>query len=83
MFSPDTHVVADMGCGNAILSKSIRQKVHSFDLKVLNENVTQCDMANTPLENSSVNVVVFSLSLINCQQLNLYIKEANRILKFG
>lgn len=37
--------VADFGCGDAKLSRSVPNKVHSFDLVAVNEHVTVCDMA--------------------------------------
>ena len=44
--------------------------------------VTACDIRNTPLEDGSVNVVVFSLSLM-ATNVNDFILEANRILVTG
>ncbi|XP_078051703.1 ribosomal RNA-processing protein 8 [Augochlora pura] len=77
---PKDYIIADFGCGEARLSASVPQKVHSFDFVSLNENVTACDMAHTPLLASSVQVVVFCLSLMGTN-LKDYIIEANRILK--
>nr|XP_033323729.1 ribosomal RNA-processing protein 8 [Megalopta genalis] len=77
---PKDYVIADFGCGEARLSTSVTQKVHSFDFISLNENVTACDMAHTPLLTNSVHVVVFCLSLMG-SNLKDYIIEANRILK--
>ncbi|XP_050509988.1 uncharacterized protein LOC126886897 [Diabrotica virgifera virgifera] len=79
---PRTHVVADFGCGDARLSKSINQKVHSFDLVAVDEAVVACDMANVPLENNSVDVAVYCLSLMGTN-LRDYLAEANRVLKVG
>ncbi|GLV46531.1 uncharacterized protein CBL_20856 [Carabus blaptoides fortunei] len=53
------YVVADLGCGDARLSKSVPQKVHSFDLVGNDPSVTACDMAHVPLKNNSVDVAVF------------------------
>ncbi|MCL4146318.1 UNVERIFIED_CONTAM: hypothetical protein GTU68_045520 [Idotea baltica] len=79
---PKNWVVADFGCGEAVLAKSINQhKVHSFDLVSSDPLVTQCDMAHTPLEAESVNVAVFCLSLMGTN-LKDYILEANRILEY-
>ena len=39
-------VVADFGCGNARLSQSVPNKVHSFDLVASNDHVTACDMSH-------------------------------------
>ena len=38
-------VVADFGCGEAVLAQSVPNIVHSFDLVALNERVMACDMA--------------------------------------
>lgn len=81
-FRPATYVVADFGCGEAELSKSVKQQVHSFDLVAKNESVTACDMAHVPLEDSSVDVAVFCLSLMGTN-LQDYLTEAHRVLKIG
>lgn len=54
--------------------------MHSFDLVASNQNVVVCDMANVPLGNSSVDVVVFCLSLMGTN-LRDYLFEASRVLK--
>lgn len=83
-------VVADFGCGDAQLAKdllAVKKKknknvfsVHSFDLVAPNELVTACDMANVPLENKSVDVCVFCLSLMGTNLAD-FIREAHRVLK--
>ncbi|XP_017776102.1 PREDICTED: ribosomal RNA-processing protein 8 [Nicrophorus vespilloides] len=75
-------VIADFGCGDAKIAKSVENTVHSFDLVASDDAVTACDMSNVPLENSSVDVAVFCLSLMGTN-LQDYIKEANRVLKMG
>uniref|UniRef100_A0A915IL12 Ribosomal RNA-processing protein 8 n=1 Tax=Romanomermis culicivorax TaxID=13658 RepID=A0A915IL12_ROMCU len=77
---PKFWIIADIGCGSARLSQSVPQVVHSFDLVAANENVTACDMADVPLEDESVDVAVYCLSLMGTN-LRDYIVEANRILK--
>ena len=77
---PKEYVVADFGCGEARLAASVTHKVHSFDFVSLNDNVTACDMAHTPLLTNGVHVVVFCLSLMGTN-LKDYIIEANRVLK--
>ncbi|KAF6034943.1 hypothetical protein EB796_006744 [Bugula neritina] len=72
-------VVADMGCGEAVLAASVPHKVYSFDMKALNERVTVADMANTPLQSGSVNMVVFCLSLMGTN-ITQFIQEAHRVL---
>ncbi|CAL7945075.1 unnamed protein product [Xylocopa violacea] len=77
---PKQYIIADFGCGEGRLAASVPHKVHSFDFVSLNENVTVCDIAHTPLLTSGVNVVVFCLSLMGTN-LKDYIIEANRVLK--
>ncbi|KAI9298680.1 hypothetical protein K502DRAFT_322652 [Neoconidiobolus thromboides FSU 785] len=78
---PNT-VIADMGCGEAELSLKAPNhvKVHSFDLVAANPRITACDITNTPLKDSSVDIVIFSLSLMGTNY-GQFLKEANRILK--
>ncbi|KAK4409950.1 Ribosomal RNA-processing protein 8 [Sesamum angolense] len=73
-------VVADFGCGDARLAKSVKNKVFSFDLVSNDPSVFACDMSNTPLDSSSVDVAVFCLSLMGTNFPN-YLQEANRVLK--
>ncbi|KAI3736726.1 hypothetical protein L2E82_26710 [Cichorium intybus] len=73
-------VVADFGCGDARLAKGVKNKVFSIDLVSNDPSVIACDMSNTPLESSSVDVAVFCLSLMGTNFPN-YIQEAHRVLK--
>ncbi|KAF9624325.1 hypothetical protein IFM89_009233 [Coptis chinensis] len=73
-------VVVDFGCGDARLAKSVKNKVYSFDLVSNNPSVLQCDMANTPLDSSSVDIAVFCLSLMGTN-FPSYLREAQRVLK--
>ncbi|KAK3790073.1 hypothetical protein RRG08_038769 [Elysia crispata] len=73
-------VIADFGCGDAKLAQVLPQKVHSFDLVALNPWVKACDMSCVPLQNESVDIAVFCLSLMGTN-LDDYISEANRVLK--
>lgn len=80
-FSRPLHfIVADFGCGEARLAKSIQQKCYSFDLVAANDTVIACNMSNTPLSADSVNVAVFCLSLMGTN-LQDFLLEANRVLK--
>ncbi|VDK63425.1 unnamed protein product [Onchocerca ochengi] len=80
----DGLVIADLGCGNAIIAETLSHTatVHSFDLVAVNDRVTACDMSKVPLCSESVDIVVFCLSLMGTN-LNEYLSEANRILKKG
>ena len=75
-------VVGDFGCGEAKLAEILPNKVHSFDHVAVNEKVTACDMTHTPLEDATLDVAVFSLSLMGLNYVD-YLKEAHRTLKFG
>ena len=76
--------IADFGCGEARLAKALQDSstVHSFDLVKVNDFVTVCDFAHTPLQNDCCDVVVFCLSLMGTN-LKDFVKEANRVLKIG
>ncbi|KAF5286179.1 hypothetical protein FQR65_LT12937, partial [Abscondita terminalis] len=77
---PQKFVIADFGCGEAKLAKSTSHTVHCFDLVACDERVKPCDMAHVPLKDSSVDVVVFCLSLMGTN-IKEYILEAKRVLK--
>lgn len=79
---PKSHVIADFGCGDARLAQSVPHLVHSFDLVAVNGHVTACNMSRVPLKDSSVDVVVFCLSLMNLETIR-FIIEARRVLKVG
>lgn len=76
---PEHWVIVDMGCGEAKLAATVPHQVYSFDLVASNDRVTVSDMSHVPLDNNSVNVVVFCLSLMGTN-LNDFIREAYRIL---
>ncbi|GIY58813.1 ribosomal RNA-processing protein 8 [Caerostris darwini] len=74
-------VIADLGCGDAKIAQTFPDRtVHSFDLVPLNEYVKSCDISKVSLQNESVDVVVFCLSLMGVN-LKDYLCEAFRILK--
>ncbi len=77
-------VVADLGCGDAALARHFQKKkgvkVRSFDLVKVNEFVEVCDMANVPLNDESINIAVFCLSLMGTNFLT-FIREACRYTK--
>ncbi|CAG7785537.1 unnamed protein product [Allacma fusca] len=77
---PISSTIADFGCGEARLAQSVPHTVHSFDLFALNEYVTACDMSDCPLEDESVDVSIFCLSLMGID-ISKFICEANRVLK--
>jgi ribosomal RNA-processing protein 8 len=78
----DNVIVADMGCGQAEIAQKLHKQltIHSFDLHAANEFITCCDIRKTPLKNESVDICIFSLSLMGTN-LSEFILESNRILK--
>ncbi|XP_077422095.1 uncharacterized protein rrp8 isoform X2 [Vanacampus margaritifer] len=79
---PPSLVVADFGCGDCKIALSVKNKVHNFDLVATCDLVTVCDMAHVPLQDSSVDIAVFCLSLMGTN-LAAFLAEANRVLKKG
>lgn len=73
-------IVADMGCGENLLSKEVTNKVHAFDYVAIDKDVTACDMSSIPLRDNEIDAIVFSLSLMGSNYLD-YIKEASRVVK--
>jgi hypothetical protein len=75
-------VVADFGCGEAVIAKALvgKHTVHSFDFIAINNSVIECDMARVPLEDSCLDVAMFNLSLMGLNVAD-YIREASRTLK--
>jgi hypothetical protein len=75
-------VIGDFGCGEAKLAEILPNKIYSFDHVAINEEVTACDITHIPLEDTTLDVAVFSLSLMGLNYAE-YLKEACRTLKFG
>ncbi|KAH1076566.1 hypothetical protein GLYMA_19G056800v4 [Glycine max] len=75
-------VVADFGCGEALIAKSVKNEVFSLDLVSNDPNVIACNMENTPLDSSSVDVAIFCLSLMGTNYQS-YLEESYRLLKPG
>lgn len=81
-----TCTIADLGCGDAQLSKSLqadKAKLHleikSYDLQSPSPLVTKADIANLPLRDGDVNVAIFCLALMGTNWID-FIEEAYRIL---
>jgi SAM-dependent methyltransferase len=79
---PSHYVIADFGCGEGRLSLKVPHKVHSFDFVSVGDHVTSCDMSHVPLDDSSIDVGVYCLSLMGVN-LTDYIKECRRVLRIG
>jgi ribosomal RNA-processing protein 8 len=81
-----TKRVVDMGCGKAEIAQYFatdsRFQFINYDHISSNDTVESCDIANTPLEDDSVEICILSLAMwgSNCRE---YIQEANRILESG
>ncbi|KAK7171579.1 hypothetical protein R3I93_004014 [Phoxinus phoxinus] len=79
---PPSLVVADFGCGDCKIARSVKNKVHSFDLAPVCDLAIACDMAEVPLGDSTVDIAVFCLSLMGTN-LGEFLEEANRVLVMG
>lgn len=75
-------VVADFGCGEALIAKALAGKhtIHSFDFIAINNLVIECDVARVPLEDNCLDVAMFNLSLMGLNTAD-YVREAARTLK--
>ena len=69
----------DFGCGEAKIAETFGSWVYSFDHVAINDKVKACDMKHTGLENGSLDIAVFSLSLMG-KNWPEYITEAKRCL---
>lgn len=56
--------------------------VHSYDHVAIDPKVTECDFSNVPLDDSTLDAAVFSMSLMG-NNLEDYIEEAYRTLRLG
>jgi ubiquinone/menaquinone biosynthesis C-methylase UbiE len=76
------YVIGDFGCGEARLAEAVsdRHTVYSFDHVAANDDVVACDMAHVPLDDETLDVAIFSLSLMGSNFAD-YIREAYRTLK--
>ena len=73
-------IVADLGCGENLLSKEIPNTIYSFDYIAIDDSVIECDISKLPLQSNKVDVSVFSLSLMGSNYTE-YLSEGSRILK--
>ncbi|MBD2315518.1 helicase-related protein [Phormidium tenue] len=75
--------IGDFGCGEAKLAELLpNHQVHSFDHIAINAKVQACDISHTPLPNATLDVAIFSLSLMGLNYAD-YLQEAHRTLKGG
>ena len=78
--------IADLGCGDAMLSFNLEKQKRKFNLDILsydlqapNERITKADISNLPVQGGAVNVAVFCLALMGTNWVD-FIEEAYRIL---
>jgi hypothetical protein len=78
----DGLVVGDFGCGEALIATEAgsRHTVHSFDHIAIDKRVIACDISHVPLEDESLDLAVFCLSLMGSNFTD-YIREAHRCLR--
>ncbi|KAI1160150.1 methyltransferase-domain-containing protein [Nemania serpens] len=86
MRTTGTCTIADLGCGDAKLATALQSEkrklninILSYDLQSPSPLVTKADIANLPLTDGSVDVVIFCLALMGTNWLD-FIEEAYRIL---
>lgn len=82
-----TCTIADLGCGDAPLAKSLQGvikkfnlKLYNFDLHAPNDLVTKADISALPLRDGEVDIAIFCLSLMGTNWLS-FVEEAWRILR--
>jgi superfamily II DNA or RNA helicase len=74
-------VIADLGCGENLLRRELPDnRILAFDHIAIDDSVIACDICKLPIESDSVDVTVFSLSLMGTN-FEEYILEAHRVLK--
>ncbi|KXT14046.1 hypothetical protein AC579_10529 [Pseudocercospora musae] len=88
---PRTHgtaIIADLGCGDARLARTLRDsgdgqklqmKVLSYDLHSPSPLVTKADISNIPTPDGSVDIAIFCLALMGTNWIS-FVEEAYRIL---
>ena len=75
-------VIADFGCGEALLAKALgdKHRILNFDHIAVDDDVVACDMRQVPVLDNELDGAVFCLSLMG-SNITEYIKEAHRCLK--
>lgn len=79
--------IADLGCGDAGLAraltpsaKKLNLKLNSYDLQAPDALITKADISNLPVEDGSVDVAIFCLSLMGTNWVS-FVEEAWRVLR--
>ncbi|HVY49527.1 MAG TPA: hypothetical protein VHB21_26725, partial [Minicystis sp.] len=78
----DPLIVGDFGCGEAIIAERVGAKhdIRSFDHVAINPNVIACDIAAVPLDDATLDLAIFCLSLMGANFTD-YVREAHRCLR--
>ncbi|KAK5696238.1 25S rRNA (adenine645-N1)-methyltransferase [Elasticomyces elasticus] len=88
---PRTHgtaIIADLGCGDARLAQTLKDKgdmskldlkIHSYDLHSPSPLVTKADISKLPLADGSADIAIFCLALMGTNWI-AFIEEAYRVL---
>ncbi|KAF9893810.1 25S rRNA (adenine645-N1)-methyltransferase [Aspergillus nanangensis] len=80
--------IVDLGCGDAQLARGINPSAKKLDLKLFSYDlhapegspITKADISNLPLEDGSVDVAIFCLSLMGTNWVS-FVEEAWRVLR--
>ncbi|TPX22482.1 25S rRNA (adenine645-N1)-methyltransferase [Coccidioides immitis] len=79
--------IADLGCGDAQfsralapVSKKMKMKILSYDLHEGDPLITKADISSLPLEDGTVDVTIFCLSLMGTNWVS-FVEEAWRVLR--
>ena len=79
--------IADLGCGDGQLAasltpsaKKLNLKLLSYDLHAQNTHVTKADISNLPVDDGSVDLAIFCLSLMGTNWVS-FVEEAWRVLR--
>lgn len=81
LLAREGYVVGDFGCGEAMIATEagIKHTIHSFDHVAIDKRVIACDITRVPLEDQTLDVAIFCLSLMGTNFTD-YIREAHRCL---
>jgi ribosomal RNA-processing protein 8 len=79
--------IADLGCGDAGLARALTPsarklnlKLNSYDLQAPDPLITKADISKLPVEDGSVDVAIFCLSLMGTNWVS-FVEEAWRVLR--
>jgi superfamily II DNA or RNA helicase len=75
-------IIGDFGCGDNLFSKEIPNEVKAFDMYAIDDTVIVADITNLPLEDNTLHIGIFSLSLMGRNYKDA-IREAKRVITDG